>query len=262
MMLRISSWLGLWIVVAALSEADPALAAEPPSSTDEELFRQLIGDDDLLSPESPAAEKPSETEPAQPQQPMPTESAEPDGDAEAEAIAEILVNMATAERRLKDAQTDKLTLSSQDLAIEELGKLIEEAKQQKAARSQRSPDQNSNSQSSSQPKPKPNQSPSDPAPQPAGTSDNGSDGSARTNSNDNAEESSDRPLEERQPSQNLFQLRSDLVRESWGHLPPRLRDQLLNADSDQNLPQYDSLVRKYFESLAQPDPTRRPDLKR
>jgi len=51
----------------------------------------------------------------------------------------------------------------------------------------------------------------------------------------------------------------------WGHLPEKVREQLLNGYGERMVPQYEALVRKFYESLAdtaaEPDrtlPSRRP----
>jgi len=43
-----------------------------------------------------------------------------------------------------------------------------------------------------------------------------------------------------------------LVNDIWGHLPPRLRNRMLNMYKENYLPKYDRLVQKYFEELATP----------
>ncbi len=40
-------------------------------------------------------------------------------------------------------------------------------------------------------------------------------------------------------------------KEVWGHLPPALRRELLNVYSEKYIPQYEDLVRRYYESLAE-----------
>lgn len=37
---------------------------------------------------------------------------------------------------------------------------------------------------------------------------------------------------------------------AWGHLPPKVREQMRSAFSEEYLPEYDSLVRRYYEALA------------
>jgi hypothetical protein len=49
--------------------------------------------------------------------------------------------------------------------------------------------------------------------------------------------------------QTLIQRR--LVDAAWGHLPIRLRQKLVNIYDEKTLPQYEELVRRYFEALAE-----------
>lgn len=47
--------------------------------------------------------------------------------------------------------------------------------------------------------------------------------------------------------------RRALVDEVWGHLPPAMRERLLNVGSEKLLPKYEELIRRYYEALAEPD---------
>jgi hypothetical protein len=95
-----------------------------------------------------------------------------------------------------------------------------------------------------------------PADTPGASSDSGSgaaggtgdqpQGSERTS---DAAESSDLPGEG-ELSDGEIQRRRNLATSVWGHLPPRLRDKMEGAFSERFLPQYDDLVRRYYESLA------------
>lgn len=46
------------------------------------------------------------------------------------------------------------------------------------------------------------------------------------------------------------QRRLGLSTAAWGHLPPKVREQMRSAFSEEYLPQYDALVRQYYEALA------------
>ena len=37
----------------------------------------------------------------------------------------------------------------------------------------------------------------------------------------------------------------------WGHLPPHLRDQLLNTYGERMLPKYEQLVKQFYEALSE-----------
>lgn len=41
------------------------------------------------------------------------------------------------------------------------------------------------------------------------------------------------------------------VKDAWGHLPPAMRQQLLNIYTEKFLPQYEDQVRRYYEALAE-----------
>ena len=43
----------------------------------------------------------------------------------------------------------------------------------------------------------------------------------------------------------------------WGNLPDRIRDQILTPDREQFLPAYEDLIKRYYERLAQEEPSRR-----
>lgn len=47
--------------------------------------------------------------------------------------------------------------------------------------------------------------------------------------------------------------RRALIDEVWGHLPPAMRERLLNVGSDKLLPKYEDQIRRYYEALAEPD---------
>jgi hypothetical protein len=57
--------------------------------------------------------------------------------------------------------------------------------------------------------------------------------------------------------------RKRLEVEVWGHLPEHLREQLLNTYGEKMVPQYEQLVRKFYEALSEPTDRagsqRRPD---
>lgn len=47
--------------------------------------------------------------------------------------------------------------------------------------------------------------------------------------------------------------RRALIDEVWGHLPPVMRERLLNVGGEKLLPKYEDMIRRYYESLAEPD---------
>jgi hypothetical protein len=45
--------------------------------------------------------------------------------------------------------------------------------------------------------------------------------------------------------------RAQMIKDVWGHLPPHVREAMLNSVSEKYLPKYEDLVKKYYETLAQ-----------
>jgi len=47
-----------------------------------------------------------------------------------------------------------------------------------------------------------------------------------------------------------------MMKDSWGHLPPRAREQMLQNTPEQFLPQYELMIEKYYKRLAEERPTK------
>lgn len=45
--------------------------------------------------------------------------------------------------------------------------------------------------------------------------------------------------------------KNNYAKDAWGHLPPAMRQQLLNIYTEKFLPQYEDQVRRYYEALAE-----------
>lgn len=45
--------------------------------------------------------------------------------------------------------------------------------------------------------------------------------------------------------------RVQMIKDVWGHLPPHVREAMLNSVSEKYLPKYEELVKKYYEALAE-----------
>lgn len=151
-------------------------------------------------------------------------------------LQQAIEEMRKAQQRIGKRDTGEETRKLQENVVSNLQMLIEKIKQQ----SQSSPsssggspmpsDDESNQQNSQPPEPKP--------------ADNGQ------TRDDKSEESTDEPRDAE--NRKIGRLTpGQMDKEVWGHLPPKLRQQLLNAWADKYLPKYDDLVRRYFESLAE-----------
>jgi hypothetical protein len=169
---------------------------------------------------------------------VPGETGEPAGAPASETvppnpklvIEETLPLMRTAEARLAESRLDAETVGLQKQIVQNLEKLLQLAEQQAAQRQEAVPDEQ-------------------PADSTSQASPAGGTGDERRQSPDAGESS-----EEDRPGEGLsdveIQRRKALATAVWGHLPPRLRDKMHGAFSERFLPQYDELVRKYYEALA------------
>ena len=139
--------------------------------------------------------------------------------------------------KLRAAETGKPTQTAQQTAIESLDKLLKSwrqraAKQQSLARSgqpgpmsDKTTDQDSSTTDGTGGKP------------------TGRDSAQARNSSGREQTGSDALAELRRQRQ---------LREAvWGHLPPALREKMLNLPHDKTLPKYSEHIRRYYESLAE-----------
>lgn len=148
-----------------------------------------------------------------------------------------LSSMQQAFDKLKASETGKPTQSAQQTAVESLDTLLKSwqqraAKQQSLARSgQKGP--------MSDKTPNENTSTADGT----GGKPTGRDSAQARNSSDREQTGSDALAELRRQRQ---------LREAvWGHLPPALREKMLNLPHDKTLPKYSEHIRRYYESLAE-----------
>ncbi len=65
-----------------------------------------------------------------------------------------------------------------------------------------------------------------------------------------AEDSDERTDSERKAAAEAAR-KKKLEIDVWGHLPPHLRDQLLNTYGERMLPKYESLVKQFYEALSE-----------
>lgn len=164
-------------------------------------------------------------------------------------LERVVRGMREAGTRLESNDTGEETRKLQQQVVQSLDELLKAAQQQQ---------QQSQSSASQSPKPqppgagqqpKPQQPPQTGAAQPAG------EGGGQQTRSDDAAESTERAdrgvLREAEIKQRLR-----LTKDVWGHLPPNLRQQLLNVYSEKHLPQYEELIRAYYEALA--EQSRRP----
>ena len=137
--------------------------------------------------------------------------------------------------------TGKPTQANQQQAVSQLDALLK-IWQQRADRQQQLA-------RTGQPAPMPNQK-SDPNGDPNSTASDGNPGQSRGKENPQAQSSSDR--DNTGADREALARRDRQLREAiWGHLPPALREKMLNLPHDNLLPKYADQIRRYYEALAE-----------
>ncbi|MBI3864458.1 MAG: hypothetical protein HY290_21460 [Planctomycetia bacterium] len=158
--------------------------------------------------------------------------------------------MQAARRRIADDDTGSETQKTQELVVNELEELLKLVRQQQQRRGQ--------SGSQSNPPPEGSQNPSRPERQklPPGQNDpqnsgdkNNKDGDGHRNDK-KSRDSQERSDAAREPTAEQARHRQ-AIKDVWGHLPPHVREAMLNSISEKYLPRYEELVKKYYESLAE-----------
>jgi hypothetical protein len=152
-------------------------------------------------------------------------------------IGQTLELMQIAGKRLAANQLDEETGRVQQQIQDQLARLLKLAEQQAVPSTQMMPEEQS--------------------PDSAATNSAAAGGAgAQQSRSSQAGESSEPPRTGGELTQDEVRRRKDLATAVWGHLPPRLRDRMHGAFSERFLPQYDDLVRSYYEALATRDESR------
>lgn len=179
----------------------------------------------------------------------------------------ILERMRSVQERLVKTTTDKETRQEQAQIVQEIDQLIEALKNQKPPPPQSSssnsenpppppmgsnPDENQPAQGTPQPRPRNSQK------QQGGKSEQkekqqsqkqqqpGQTESVSDKARDSNSSTGKRP---RSPEEEAARQR--MAKDVWGHLPPGVRQELLNIFSEKYIPKYDDQVRRYYEALAE-----------
>ncbi|MDB5390423.1 MAG: hypothetical protein JWM11_6069 [Planctomycetaceae bacterium] len=184
-------------------------------------------------------------------------------------VETILERMRSVQERLGKTTTDKETRQEQAQIVQEIDKLIDALKNHKPPPPQNSssspdspppppmggsPDENQQARGTPQPRPRNSQKQQDnqtqqkekergqkQKPESAGQTESVADKAKDSNGS-----SSKRP---RSPEEEAARQR--LAKDVWGHLPPALRQELLNIFSEKYIPKYDDQVRRYYEALSE-----------
>lgn len=169
--------------------------------------------------------------------PEPTDDPPPKTSDETIPREQALSAMQQSVDKLRVAETGKVTQTAQQTAVESLDTLLKQwqqraTKQQSLARSgkpapmsDKRPNENSSTTDGTGGKP------------------TGRDSAQARNSSDRERTGTDAESELRRQRQ---------LREAvWGHLPPALREKMLNLPHDKTLPKYSEHIRRYYEALAE-----------
>jgi TolA-binding protein len=167
-------------------------------------------------------------------------------DASLAPVKAIVDGMQNAGVRLKQGDTGTGTRTIQEKVVNDLQKLIDEAKSKSRRRQQQQKSESKQNQSSQNRSDSQQKSGSDAAAgaQPA----SGQPGHKSGKGKPSVSEKRSPGLPQR-----------PLLREVWGHLPPAMRERVPSDFHEAILPAYDDLVRRYFESLLDSTAERGPD---
>lgn len=234
----IMAW-GLSVPLHAAEPPQPAPDAAPESEPLKE-----VSDLAVPEPTTPPEEKPSG--------PMPEDTA---GGAESllggdENPLKLLDDALTAmddaaEELASDTATDK-AVEHQQLAVEQLKKLLEAAQQSQSQQNQQQSQQQNSQQNKDQSQ---NRSKGKDQQQQSSTDPMGAGGKRRKD-DDKSGESSER-VDGATQSANGPLGAGGKTNAVWGHLPPREQEALFRSLSDKFLPEYEGMIRKYYEALAE-----------
>lgn len=244
---------GVLVVIGALSSSSAKVAAgqEPAdkpaaNDLDDALLKDL--DNELLEgagakpqrPAKPPGKKPPGKKP--PRSDVPPAPEMLDGEdvgqpsADQDPLMHISDEMRMAEQWMTEGKRAPHAQQVQQRIVEDLARLIRQAEQQQQAQQQSGKSQNKPGQKSQRQSAKQSQ--------PMGG------GQAGGESNKPAQDSTDRmgKAEAARPDPKTFQR---LLKDSWGHLPERDREQVLQHSPEQFLPQYELLIERYYKRLSE-----------
>lgn len=189
-----------------------------------------------------------------PELPLPDDSSgKPTADENApDELDRAVKAMRDAAGRLSSRDASDETRRLQTSAKEDIRKLIEKLRQPSppsSSSSQSSQDQQSQDRSQSRQQQRSSSSQQKQEQQASSQGQSGAPMPQRTDSKAaDSEEQNDRQAREHVTA---LARRRALINEIWGHLPPSMREKLMNVRGEKTLPQYEDLIRKYYEALAE-----------
>lgn len=249
------------LAVASTEDAKPqepqknSIGADKRQKSDD-LDRQLLRD---LLPDLPLdLDPPDKKQDARTATPVGPQSRLPFADDLDEAVT----SMREVSQRLDRLNLSDDTEQLQAGIVSNIDALIEKLKNlppPSSSNSSEDSDQDqSDSDATSQGQKKGPQSKPQQAPQQTAGADS-TTGSAQKPQTGKAGESTEQNLRQARERAAALARRRALIDEVWGHLPPAMRERLLNVGSEKLLPKYEDQIRRYYEALAEPD---KPGLRR
>lgn len=225
--------------VVSLAAADEP--AQPANSVDQELLNDL--DNELLDGagdlKKPPAKRPEDSPPAEADLPLDQPEGEDIGipSPEEDPLGYIGEEMRRVERMMIKREQQAHAEQVQRQIVENLAKLIEQAEQRKnkqsaGAKSKQQSQQQSQRQQVQQPK----------------QSQSGKPGEQQ--SNQPASDSTDRMGKNQTVAADPALIKG-LLKDAWGHLPDRQREQMLQNSPERFLPQYELMIERYYRRLAE-----------
>lgn len=159
--------------------------------------------------------------------------------------------MRAARERIAQKNTGPETRALQEQAVKDLEELLNALKQPPPPSDKSQQNQSSSKLSFRQPQTTQAQPESEPQPgagQQAGAPPQ--QAGKKTEKERNAANSADR-LDKGKADAAEQARRDRIAKDVWGHLPPHVRQELLNVYREKFLPKYEDLVRRYYEALAE-----------
>jgi hypothetical protein len=212
------------------TEKSPEAKEQPAPPAKSRPKEKSLDDDLLKSLGDPAAESAKEEDP----------------------LGEIVERMRKAQQRMRDKDPGDETRALQTKAAQDLEELIKLLQQQQQQQQQNNsnqsqqPRQSKSEQQSGQRQDKQQQPQNSGKPQP------GSEGAGeRRQDQEKARNSTEKTGASTKPTPAEAARRQQMEKDVWGHLPPALRQEMLNTYTDKFLLKYDDLVRRYYEALAE-----------
>lgn len=237
-------------VVHAQQKPDKPVASDLDDALLKDLDNELLeGAGDLKAPPrpKPAASKPDKPKAAADEPAPPAIDGEDVGmpGEDDDPLVHISQEMRSLEELIPRSGKRPHAEAIQNRVLEDLSRLIEQAESQR--NQQKSSSQKKQEQQKQVAERKKQEQPEKQEQQ--------SGGARGKDSSKPAQDSTDRLGQAKEVRPDAEALRG-MMKDSWGHLPPRAREQMLQNTPEQFLPQYELMIEKYYKRLAEERPTK------